>query len=32
MGHKNITTTQIYSKLADDQLCQVVDKITLKRS
>ena len=31
MGHKNITTTQIYSKLASDQLCKVVDKITLKR-
>ena len=31
LGHKNITTTQIYSKLASDQLCKVVDKITLKR-
>ena len=31
MGHKNITTTQIYSKLASEQLCKVVDKITLKR-
>ena len=31
LGHKNITTTQIYSKIAAQQMCQVVDKITLKR-
>ena len=31
MGHKNITTTQIYSKMAAQQMCEVVDKITLKR-
>ncbi len=31
LGHKNITTTQIYSKMAAQQMCQVVDKITLKR-
>ena len=31
MGHKNITTTQIYSKMAAQQMCDVVDKITLKR-
>ena len=28
LGHKNITTTQIYSKIAAQQMCQVVDKIT----
>lgn len=31
LGHKNITTTQIYSKMAAQQMCEVVDKITLKR-
>ncbi len=31
LGHKNITTTQIYSKMAAQQMCDVVDKITLKR-
>ena len=31
MGHKNISTTQIYSKMAAQQMCEVVDKITLKR-
>ena len=31
LGHKNITTTQIYSKMAARQMCEVVDKITLKR-
>lgn len=30
LGHKNITTTQIYSKMAAQQMCEVVDKITLK--
>ncbi|MFK1798094.1 hypothetical protein ACIXCV_22585, partial [Bacteroides fragilis] len=31
LEHKNITTTQIYSKMAAQQMCEVVDKITLKR-
>ena len=31
LEHKNITTTQIYSKMATQQMCEVVDKITLKR-
>lgn len=31
LGHKNITTTQIYSKMAAQQMCEVMDKITLKR-
>jgi site-specific recombinase XerD len=30
LGHKNITTTEVYAKMNDEQKMQTVSRITLK--